>query len=107
MKNLNFSCEMFRSFVGLAIGGTGLFHLFTRVMDATEQLIRTLDQTSSARMQLLSWIMLASSLNMHRLQHDVLSILWPLLPSMVGSVLLWSAASRQSKRNGTPCASWV
>jgi len=107
MKTPNLPCEIFRSFAGLAIGGTGLFHLFTRVTGATEQLTRTLDQTSPARMQLLSWIMLASSLNMHSLRHDVLSILWTLLPSMVGSVLLWSAASRQGKRNGRPCTRWA
>lgn len=107
MKTLNLPCEIFRSFAGLAIGGTGLFHLITHVIGATEQLTRTLDQTSSARMQILSWIMLASSLNTQSLEHDLLSILWPLLPSMVGSVLLWSAASRQSKRNGRPCARWA
>ncbi len=107
MKTLNLPCEIFRSVAGLAIGGTGLFHTITHVMDATEQLTRTLDQTSAARMQLLSWIMLASSLNAHNLKHDLLSILWPLLPSMVGSVLLWSAASRQHNRNGRPCARWA
>ena len=107
MKTLNLPCEISRSLAGLAIGGTGLFHLFTQVIGATEQLTRTLDQTSAARMQILSWIMLASSLNPHRLEHDLLSILWPLLPSMVGSVLLWSAVSRQSKRDGRPCTHWA
>ena len=107
MKTLNLPCEILRSFAGLAIGGTGLFHLFTHVMGATEQLTRTLDQTSPLRMQLLSWIMLASSLNTHHLEHDLLNALWPLLPSLVGSVLLWSAASRQSTRNGKPCARWA
>jgi hypothetical protein len=107
MKTLNLPCEIFRSLAGVAIGGTGLFHTFTHVMDATEQLTRTLDQTSAARMQLLSWIMLASSLNTHSLEHDLLSLLWSLLPSVVGSVLLWSAASRQSKRGGGPCARWA
>ena len=107
MKTLNLPCEIFRSLAGLAIGGTGLFHLFMHVMGAIEQLIRALDQTSAARMQLLSWVMLASSLNTHRLEHGALSGLWPLLPSLVGSVLLWSAASRQSKRNGRPCERWA
>ena len=107
MKTQNLPCEMFGSFAGLAIGGTGLFHLFTHVMGATEQLTRTLEQTSAARMQLLSWIMLASSLNPHRLGHDLCSVLWPLLPSLVGSVLLWSADSRQSKRDGRPCTRWA
>jgi len=107
MKTLNLPCEIFRSLAGLAIGGTGLFHTFTHVMEATEQLTRTLDQTSSARMQLLSWIMLASSLNTQHLEHCLLSILWPLLPSTVGTVLLWSAASRQRKGNGRPCARWA
>jgi hypothetical protein len=107
MKTLNFPCEIFRSFAGLAIGGSGLFHLFMRVMGATEQLTRTLDQTSSARMQLLSWIVLASSLNTQHLEHDLLTLFWPLLPSTVGSALLWSAASRQGKRNGTTCARWA
>jgi len=107
MKTPNLPCEIFRSFAGLAIGGTGLFHLFTRVLGATDQLTRTLDQTSPARMQLFSWIMLASSLNTHSLEHDLLRALWPLLPSLVGSVLLWSAATRQSKRNSRPCSRWA
>jgi hypothetical protein len=107
MRTPNLPCEIFRSLAGLAIGGTGLFHLFTQVMGATEQLTRTLDQISSARMQLLSWIMLASSLSTQRLEHDLFSILWPLLPSVVGSVLLYSAASRQSKRSGRPCERWA
>jgi hypothetical protein len=107
MKTLNLPCEIFRSLAGLAIGGTGFFRLFTHLMGAIEQLTRTLDQTSPARMQLFSWILLASSLNTHSLKHDLLRVLWPLLPSLVGSVLLWSAASRQSKRDGTPCARWA
>lgn len=107
MRTLNLPCEMLRSIAGLAIGGTGLFRLFTRVMGATEQLTRTLDQTSAARMQLFSWILLASSLNTPSLEHDLLRALWPLLPSVVGSVLLWSAATRQSKRNGRPCSRWA
>jgi hypothetical protein len=98
---------MLRSIAGLAIGGTGLFRLFTRVMGATEQLTRTLDQTSVARMRLFSWILLASSLNTPSLEHDLLRALWPLLPSVVGSVLLWSDATRQSKRNGRPCSRWA
>jgi hypothetical protein len=104
MKTLNLPCEIFRSLTGLPIGGTGLFHLFTHVMGATAQVTRTLDQASAARMQLFSWILLASSLNTHSLEHILLRALWPLLPSMVGIVLLWSAASRQGKRNGRPCA---
>ena len=107
MKTLNLPCEMLRSFAGLAIGGAGVFHLFAQLVGATEQLTRALDQTSGARMQLLSWIMLASSLNAHRLEHDLLSVLWPLLPSAVGSVLLWSAASRPNKRDRRPCTRWA
>jgi hypothetical protein len=107
MKNLDLPCEIFRSLAGLVIGGTGIFRLFTHLVGATEQLTRTLDQTSAARMQLLSWIMLASSLNTHRLEHDLLSVLWPLLPTAVGSVLLWSAASRQNKRDRRPCTRWA
>ena len=107
MKTQNLPCEILRSLAGPAIAGNGLFHLFTHVMGATEQLTHTLDQTSSARMQLLSWIILASSLNTQRLEHNLLSILWALLPSMVGSVLVWSAASRQDKRNGRPCTRWA
>ena len=107
MKTLNLTCEIFRSLAGLVIGGTGIFRLFTHLVGATEQLSRTLDQTSGARMQLLSWIMLASSFNAHRLEHDLLSILWPLVPSLVGSVLLWSAISRQSAQDRQPCARWA
>jgi hypothetical protein len=107
MKTLNLPCEIFRSLAGLVIGGTGIFRLFTHLVGATEQLTSTLDQTSGARMQLLSWIMLASSFNAHRLEHDLLSVLWPLLPSLVGSVLLWSAACRQSTQDRQPCTRWA
>jgi|SRR5215470_13962707 len=106
MKTRNFPCGLIRSAAGLAIGGTGLFRLFTHILGATEQVTRALDQTSTAQMQLLSWIVMASSINTHRLGHDLLSVLWPLLPCVVGSVLLWSAA-RRSQHKGQPCTQWV
>ena len=97
MKTLNLPCEIFRSWAGLAIGGAGLFHLFTGVTNATEQLTRALEQTSAARMQLLSWIMLASSLNTHSVEYDLLRILWPLLPIM-GAVFCCGALPRTRAR---------
>jgi hypothetical protein len=107
MKTVNLPCERMRSAVGLAIAGTGIFRLFTQIMDVSEQITRTLDQSSAARMQLLSWIMVASTLNAHSLGHDLLRIFWPLFPSVAGSILLWSAASRGSKRNRRPCTQWA
>src|SRR5262249_46340812 len=107
MKTPTLSCGIIRSAAGLAIGGTGLFRLFTHVLGATEQVTLALDQTAAARTQLLSWIMLASSLNTHRLGHDLFTTFWPLLPSVAGSVLLWSTESQRSKRSGQPCAQWI
>ncbi len=107
MKIPNLPCEILRSAAGLTIASTGLFRLFTHIVGATEQVTRALDQTSAPRTQLLSLIVVASSLNTHRLGHDLLNLLWPLLPSVVGSILLWSAASCRNKRNGQPYAQWV
>ena len=107
MKIPNLPCEILRSAAGLTIASTGLFRLFTHIVGATEQVTRALNQTSAPRTQLLSLIVVASSLNTHRLGHDLLNLLWPLLPSVVGSILLWSAASCRNKRNGQPYAQWV
>lgn len=107
MKIRNLQCEIGRSAAGLTIAGTGLYRLFTHIVGATEQVTRALDQTSAARTEVLSLIVVASSLNTHRLGHDLLSLLWPLLPSAVGSILLSSAAACRSKRNRQPCAQWV
>jgi hypothetical protein len=109
MKFPNPSCETLRSLAGLALAGVGLFLLVGRVMGAADRLSRMLEQTASARLEVVSWIMLASSLNTHRLGHDLLSILWPLLPSMVGTVLTWTATARQAKpgRKHRSCARWA
>jgi|SRR5215468_3555456 len=107
MKTPNLPCGIIRTAAGLAIGGIGLFRLFTHILGATEQLTHALDQTSAARMQLLWWIMMASSLSTRRLGPDLLSVLWPLLPCAVGSILLWSAAARRSRHNDPPCTQWV
>jgi len=107
VKIPNLQCEIVRSAAGMTIASTGLYRLFTHIVGATEQVSRAMDQTSVARTQLLSLIVVASSLNTHTLGHDLLSMLWPLLPSIVGPILLWSAASCRSKRNGQPCAQWV
>jgi hypothetical protein len=109
MKFPNPSCEILRSLAGLALAGVGLFLLFGRVMGAADRLSRMLEQTASARLEVVSCIMLASSLNLHRLGHSLLNILWPLLPSMVGTVLMWTATSRQARRDREhrPCARWA
>ena len=108
MKTRNPRCEILRSIAGLALAGAGLFLLFGRVMGAADRLSRTLDQTASARMEVVSWIMMAASLDMHRLEHALLTLLWPLLPGLLGTVLLWSA-SRQNTRgdDGGPCVWWA
>jgi len=107
MKAQYLPCGVLRSAAGLAISGAGLFHLFTHVLGATEQLTRTLDRISGARTQLLSLIVIASSLDARTLGHDLLSVFWPLLPSFAGCILLWSAASRREKHGRQPCAQWA
>jgi hypothetical protein len=106
---MNPRCKMFRSIAGLALAGAGLFLLFGRVMGAADRLNRTLDQTASARMEVVSWIMIAASIDMHRLEHALLTLLWPLLPGVLGTVLLWSVASRHnaSGDDSRPCVWWA
>jgi hypothetical protein len=109
MKTRHLPCETFRSVAGLALAGGGAFLLTGRVLNVADRLSRVLDHTASATGDFVSWIMLASSLDTHRLGHNLLTLLWPLLPSLVGTVLLWSAASRQNIRgdNDRPCVRWA
>jgi hypothetical protein len=107
MQIPNFPCKILRSVAGLAMVGTGLFHLFTLILSATEQLRITLDRTEVARTQMLSLIVIASSLNIHDMGHDLLRVLWPLLPSTVGSILLFSVYRHRNERESQPCAQWV
>ena len=107
MKTQHLPCGVLRSAAGLAIGGAGFFHLFNHILGATEQLTRTLDQTSASRTQLLSLIVAASALNTHTLGHDLLGVFWSLLPSFVGCILLWSAVSHHEKYSSQPCTQWV
>ena len=109
MKTRHLPCESFRTVAGLALAGVGVFLLTGRVLNAADRLSRALDHTASATGNFVSWIMLASSLDTHRLGHDLLTSLWPLIPSLVGTVLLWSAAARQNTRgdNGRPCVRWA
>jgi hypothetical protein len=109
MKSLSRHCETFRSLAGLALAGMGLFLLFGRVIGEADRLSRTLDQTASAGMELVSWIMLASTVNAHRLEHALLTLLWPVIPGLVGTVLLWSSGSQQSNRRdgNQPCIRWA
>jgi hypothetical protein len=60
-------------------------------------------------MDVVSWIMLASALNIHRLEGALLTLLWPLIPGLVGTVLLWSASSRQGNHDESsrPCMRWA
>jgi hypothetical protein len=109
MKMRHLPCETFRSVAGLALAAVGVFLLTGRVLNAADRLSRALEQTASARMEVVSWVILASSLDMHRIEHALLPLLWPLLPSLVGTVLLWSATVRQGGRedNNRPCVRWA
>jgi hypothetical protein len=109
MKTRHLPSETFRTVAGLTLAGAGAFLLTGRVLNAADRLSRVLGHTASATGNFVSWIMLASSLNTPRLGHDLLTSLWPLLPSLLGTVLLWSAAARQNTRgdDGRPCVRWA
>ncbi len=109
MKTRHLPCETLRSLAGLALAGMGAFLLTGRVLSAADRVSRVLDHTASATGDFVSWIMLASSLNTHHLGHDLLRLFWPLLPGLMGTVLLWSTAARQNTRadDRRPCVRWA
>jgi hypothetical protein len=110
MKTRHLPCETLRSLAGLALAGVGIFLLTGRLLTAADRLSRVLDHTASATGEFVSWIMLASSLNTHRLGYDLLTLLWPLVPGLLGTVLLWSTTARQNTRGddgGRPCVRWA
>jgi hypothetical protein len=109
MKRRHLPCETLRSLAGLALAGVGVFLLMGRVLSAADRVSRVLDHTAPATGEFVSWIMLASSLNTHRLGYDLVTLLWPLLPGLLGTVLLWSSAARQNTRgdDGRHCVRWA
>lgn len=109
MKTRHQPCETLRSLAGLALAGVGVFLLTGRVLIEADRLSRVLDHTASATREFVSWIMLASSLNTHRVGHHLLTLLWPLLPGLLGAVLLWSAAALENTPgdDGRPCVRWA
>ncbi|HST11921.1 MAG TPA: hypothetical protein VLL05_16205 [Terriglobales bacterium] len=109
MNTRHLPCEIVRSVAGFMLAGAGFLLLTERVVSAVDRVSRVLDHTASARIDAVSWVMLASSLDARQLGHDLLRVLWPLLPSLVGTVLLWSARSRQGDRSNSnqPCMRWA
>ena len=109
MNTRHLPCEIVRSVAGFMLAAAGFLLLTERVVSAADEVSRVLDHTASARMDAVSWVMLASSLDARQLGHDLLTVLWPLLPSLVGTVLLWSVAKGQKngRPDSRPCVRWA
>jgi len=89
------------------MAGTGLFLLFGHVAGAAGHFSRLLHQTAGAGLGLVSSIMVASSLDSHRLMLDLFSLLWPIAPLVAGIVLAEKPSREQGDRRHGPCAQWA
>ncbi len=70
------------------LAGPGLFLLFGHLVDVAGRLSIALGQTASAKLEIVSSIMLAASLNLHQVTDGLIGLLWPALLVGVGTALL-------------------
>ena len=88
MKTQTTQAETLRSVAGALLVGLGLFLLFGHVLGAAGRVSHLLDQNSGASLDLASSIMLAASMSTAQLVHAAISLLWPLLVVVAGTILL-------------------
>ena len=100
MKEQKSQFERFRSVAGFALVGPGFFLLAAHFIAAAGQFSRFLNHTASAKLELVSSIMVAASFSPHHLAYDLLATLWPVVLVLVGSALLREEAP---KDNVEPC----
>ena len=99
MKPQKSQFETFRSVAGFVLVGPGLFLLAAHVIAAFGEFSRFLNQTASAKLELVSSIMVAASFSPHHLAYDLVATLWPAVLVLVGSAFLREAP----KNDAEPC----
>lgn len=99
MKTQKCQFERFRSVAGLVLVGPGLFLLAANVIAAFGECSRFLNQTASAKLELVSSIMVAASFSPNHLAYNLLARLWPAVLVLLGSAFLRQAP----KENSQPC----
>jgi hypothetical protein len=95
------SCQTLRSIAGSVLAGLALFVLRGALDDVASQLSQLGGSAPGEGLGLLHFVMLAASLNHHRVTQGLLQILvafWPLIPVVVGGGGLWNAF--MNKRQG-------
>jgi hypothetical protein len=108
MKAQTRHCETARSLAGLATGGVGLFLLFGRIAGAAGPVVHLVRHTADG-LVLVSSVMQASSLTLHQVEADLLTLLWPLALVLLGTFLISSASAKDGTREGGagPCVRWA
>ena len=99
------SCQTLKSIAGSVLVGLALFVLRGALDDVAGQLSQLRGSTPGEGLGVLHFVMVAASLNHHRVAQGLLQILvafWPLIPVIVGAGLLWNTFI--NKRQGLrPC----
>ena len=86
--------QTLKSIVGSVLAGPGLFGLRGTLDEAAAQLSQLRGPTPGQGLGVLHFVMLAASLNHHRIVQGLLQMcvaFWPLLSVTVGAGLLWNA----------------
>ncbi|PYX40812.1 MAG: hypothetical protein DMG81_05100 [Acidobacteria bacterium] len=108
MKRQKTQWERIKTVAGLALAGPGLFFLFGHLVDVAGRLGTVLGQTASAKLEIVSSIMLAASLNLHQVTDGLIGLLWPALLVGVGTALLGDVSGHNSdhemkRQTSDPC----
>jgi len=88
------SSQTLKSIVGSVLAGPGILVLFENLEAAAAQLSHLHCTTLGEGLGVLHIVMLAASLNHHRIVQSLIQIFatfWPLLPVIIGAGLLWNA----------------
>ena len=109
MKRQKCQYESFRRVAGFVLVAPGLFLLFSQVAVVAGRLSALFGQTASAKLEIVTSIMLAASLNLHEVTNGLISLLWPALLVGVGTRLLVGVSGRNSEHEmknqlSDPCA---
>ena len=99
MKRQTLHCARFRSAAGFVLVGPGLFLLAAHVIAVVGEFSRFLNQTASAKLQLVSSIMLAASFNPQRAANLLVATLWPVVLVMMGGAFL----RKTPEQKADPC----
>ena len=88
------SSQTLKSIAGSVLAGPGILVLFGNLEAAAAQLSNLRCTTLGEGLGVLHIVMLAASLNHHRIVQSLFKIFvtfWPLLPVIIGAGLLWNA----------------